>query len=156
MHKFAAEFYVVSFTHGNDLFLCIWKSSLNKAVTSNSQLSLGDVFSLVWEPCLEKCKQLLQSLRDLSMKLSDVDTILKPYEIQRSLETCLSSLFKGINDVSCLAFDHRDIEVAARRIRNYWGLRQYQRSANAILEVKRCLGLQGGNFQSVEKLSQQV
>ena len=153
--KFANEFMVISGgKHGSEIFLDIWRGALHQAVTNNPQLSLGDVCVLVWQPSILQCRNLMESLMDLSMKLSDVDTILKPYD--NRLETQLQLLFNRMTEITQKSGNLSLIERAARRIKEYWNLRQYQEGADTFLKVKNSLGLTKGDFRLVERLSQQV
>ena len=152
--KFAGEFQVVSGSkYGNDIFSDFWRNAMVHASTSHPELTLDDIYSLVWQPCIQQCKQLLQSLMDLSMKLSDVDLLLAPHKMH--LETQLHSLLKGVSEIMQKSADSSLIDTANERIRNYWNLREYQKGADIFLRLKKSLGLRG-EFRQVEKLSQQV
>ncbi len=153
--KFAGEFEVVSGQkYGSNIFIEIWRRNLQQAITDNAELSVDDIYLAVWQPCLGECRNLLQSLLDLTMKLSDVDIVLGPH--QARLETQLQLLFKGIAEITKKSEDPSLIERAARRIRDYWNLRQYQEGADTFLRLKDSLRLTKGDFQLVERLSQQV
>ena len=153
--KFAGEFEVVSGQkYGSDMFIEIWKRHLQQAIADNAEFSLDDVFQTVWQPCLEECRKLLQSLADLTMKLSDVDIVLGPHQVR--LETQLQLLFKGITEITKKSDNPSLIERAARRIRDYWNLRRYQEGADTFLRLKNSLRLTKGDFRLVERLSQQV
>ena len=153
--KFTNEFQVVSGQkYGNDLFTEIWRGAVRQAITDNPQLTLDDIYASVWQPSLEQCRRLLESLMDLSMKLSDVDIILKPH--QARLETQLQLLFKGMNEIALKYENPPLVDRAARRVRDYWNLRRYQEGADTFLKLKNTLGLTTGDFRLVERLSQQV
>lgn len=153
LQEFAADFYVVSGQqHGNDLFLEIWDDHMRQA--SRGELKLDDIIHLVWRPCLQRCKELLESLKDFSMKLSDVDTLLKPHE--EGLDTHLFLLLSGVNKVSKTSVTGPMINKAVAKVKQYWNLCQYRRGAETFLEVRDCLGLDKGDFSLVERLSQQV
>lgn len=153
--KFANEFHVMSGEkHGSEIFLGIWRITLHQAITDNPQLSLGDVYTSVWQPSLEQCRKLLESLTDLTMKLSDVDTNLKPYH--NRLDTQLQLLCSRMAEITQKSGDRALIERAARRVKEYWNLRRYQEGADTFLQVKNSLGLTEGDFRLVERLSQQV
>lgn len=139
---------------GNELFTKFWKNTLQEAYSKNSNLSLDDIYIFVWKPCLKQCKQLLESLIELKMKLSDVDVVLGPHKAR--LETQLQSLFKGVNEISHVPASISLMDRAAKRVREYWNLRRYQQGAETFLQLKNSLGLTKGDFQIVEKLSQQV
>ena len=153
--KFASDFEAVSGQkYGNDLFVVIWKRHLLQAIIDDAELSLNNIFQTVWQPCVEECRKLLQSLINLTMKLSDVDIVLGPHKAR--LETQLHLLFKGITEITKKFSNPSLIDRAARRIRDYWNLRQYQEGADTFLGLKNSLGLTRGDFRPVERLSQQV
>ena len=151
---FAGEFEVISGQkYGNDFFNEIWRRNLQQAVTNN-ELTLNDVFQTVWQPCIKECRMLLQSLMDLTMKLSDVDVILEPHRVR--LEIQLKLLVDAMTAISIKFENPSRIDKASRRVREYWNLRQYQQGASTFLRLKDSLGLTTGDFQLVQKLSQQV
>ena len=153
--KFAGEFNVVTGQkYSSELFIKIWRNLLHQACVDKPDLSVDDIFQLVWQPCLQQCRQLLDSLINMNMKLSDVDGILEPHKTR--LETQLQSLFKGISEISSINADPSLIEKAAGRVRDYWNLRRYQKGADIFLHLKTSLGLTKGDFRQVERLSQQV
>ena len=153
--KFANEFEVITGArHCSEIFLDVWRKTLRLAVADNPQLSLRDIYASVWQPSVEQCKSLLDSLLDLSMKLSDVDANLEHH--QTHLETQLHLLFKGMAEITMKPGNPSLIDKAARRVREYWNLRRYQEGADTFLKVKNTLGLTKGDFRLVERLSQQV
>ena len=153
--KFASDFEVVSGQkYGSDMFIETWKRHLQQAITDDAELSLDNIFQIVWQPCVEECRKLLQSLIELTMKLSDVDIILGHHKAR--LETQLQLLFKGITEITKKSDNPSLIDRAARRIRDYWNLRRYQEGADTFLRLKNSLGLIRGDFRLVERLSQQV
>jgi hypothetical protein len=153
--KFANEFQLIGGeTRGSEIFFGFWRKTLDEAITENPQLSLSDIYASVWQPSLGQCKKLLESLENQSIKLSDVDTDLQPY--CNRLDTHLELLHKSVTNITHKSGNFYVIKQAARRVREYWNLCRYQKGANTFLELKKTLGLTTGDFQVVEKLSQQV
>ena len=153
--KFANQFQLIGGeTHCSEIFLRFWRRTLNEAISDNPQLSLSDIYASVWQPSIGRCRKLLESLEDQSIKLSDVDTDLQPYCDR--LEVHLELLHKSMADITRKSGNLYLIKQAVRRIREYWNFCHYQRSANTFLELKKTLGLTTGDFRLVEKLSQQV
>ena len=152
--KFAGKFQIIcGQKYGNALFTKIWRRNLQQAISDN-ELTLNNIFQTVWQPCIKECRMLLQSLMDLTMKLSDVDSVLEPHRAH--LETQLKLLVDGMTEIS-IKFDNPSlIDRAYRRVREYWNLRQYQKGADTFLRLKDSLGLAKGDFQLVERLSQKV
>ena len=148
--KFANEFQVIS---GSEMFLGFWRRTLNEAI---SRISLCDIYDSVWQPSLRLCRNLLESLVDQSMKLSDIDTDLQSYQLYNRLDRQLELLYNKMADISQKSGDLCLIKLAAQRVREYWNLCQYRKGAKTFLKLKNSLRLTKGDFQPVEKLSQQV
>ena len=152
LSKFAKEFQIIS---DSGVFLGFWKRTLSQAIVDNSQLSLHDLYDSVWQPSLGLCRKLLESLVDQSMKLSDVDTDLQPYRDCLDLQLqLLHDKMAQISEVESRNFCL--IKQAAEKVGEYWNLCQYQKGADTFLKLKNSLGLSKGDFQPVERLSQQV
>ena len=149
--KFADEFQCIS---GNEMFLGVWRRTLNQAISDKPRISLRDIYDSVWQPSLQQCRNLLESLEDQSMKLSDIDTNLQPYH--NHLDRQLELLYNKMADISQKSGKLYLIKQAAQRVREYWNLCQYQKGADTFLKLKNSLGLTKGDFQLVERLSQQV
>ena len=153
--KFANEFQLIGGeTRCSEIFLGFWRRTLDEAITDNPQLSLSNIYASIWQPSIRLCRKLLESLKDQSIKLSNVDTDLQPYCDR--LEAHLELLHKSMASITRKSGNLYPIKEAAQRVREYWNLCHYQRSANTFLELKKTLGLTTGDFQLVEKLSQQV
>jgi len=142
--------------HPSDLFVTGWKAAMSAAVRSSAgvALTLADIHSKVWEPAFRNCQSLLQDLHDRSMKLSRIDVCFKRHE--GDLETQLSSLFAGVN--ACLGETKNGAWIGGvvRRIKDYWHLCNYREAASTILELKKALNLQKGDFSDVKKLAIEV
>ena len=124
------------------------------AIKDNPNLTLDSIHPSVWQPCLGKCKQLLASLSDLSMKLLDVDQVFRDH--RENIDPQLCALFKGMSLCAREQYDWRQIEKAIGKIKQYWDLCRYRKGANIFLGIRDSLGLEGGDFSLVEKLSKEV
>lgn len=151
---FVEGFFILSQKHGSELFATFWREAMSTAIKDNPDLMLDSIYFLVWQPCLDKCKQLLMSLSDLSMKLVDVDVVFKDHK--ENINTQLYALFKGVSDCTREQFDWRLMERAIGKIKQYWDLCRYRNGANIFLRIRDSLGLGGGDFSLVEKLSKEV
>jgi hypothetical protein len=145
---------MLSQRHGSELFATFWKEAMSAAIKDNPDLTVDSIHPMVWQPCLGKCKQLLVSLSDLSMKLVNVDLVFKDH--RENIDTQLHALFKGVSDCTGEPFDWRLIERAIGKIKQYWDLCRYRKGANIFLRIRDSLGLEGGDFSLVEKLSKEV
>ena len=151
---FADKFCVLSSKHGSDLFHAAWKNALVTALKINTDLKLNDLYQMVWQPCIECCKQLLKSLSDLSIRVSDIDQVFKDH--RDNLDTQLLLLCKGITETTEEMFERSLIEKAIKKIMQYWELCRFQLGAKIFLEIRDSLGLDTGDFSLVEKLSKEV
>ena len=149
------DFYVLSQKHGSELFSMFWKESMSIAIKDNPDLTIDSIHPSVWQPCLDKCKQVIMSLSNLSMKLVDVDQIFSRY-CRKNIDTQLLALFKGISLCTRERFDWGLIEKAIRKIKLYWDLCRYHKGANIFLRIRDSLDLEGGDFSLVEELSKEV
>ena len=154
LSNFVKEFYILAKKHSSELFSAAWREAKSTAVRDNSDLTLDHMYPLVWQPCLGRCIQLLTSLSDLSMTLVEVDRVFKDH--RDNIDTQLHSLFRGVSDCATEQFDWRLIERAIMKIRQYWELCRYREGANIFLRIRDSLGLGGGDFSLVEKLSKEV
>ena len=144
----------MSHEHGCDLFAWTWKSALKNATKDNDKLILENVHPLVWEPCINSCKELLLSLSSLSTKLIIVDKKLKPH--QNKLDTQLFTLLRGVKLCTGLNIEDDKINAAIAQVKQYWNLCRFQDGANIFLSIRTSLGLTKGDFTLVEKLSKEV
>ena len=154
LSNFVNDFYILSKKHSSELFSAAWKEAKSVAIRGNPNFTLDDIYPLVWQPCLGKCIQLLTSLSNLSMKLVDVDVVFKDH--RDNIDTQLFSLFRGVSDCTREQFDWGLIEKAVWKIKQYWDLCRYRKGANIFLRIRDSLGLEGGDFSLVEKLSTKV
>ena len=148
--KFAEEFCHIS---SNALFKDQWSTAVLHA-SSVQELKLADLYCSVWQPCLKSCHQLVQSLIDLSIKLSDVDKYLKSHKAD--LDKHLNGLFNEVNKTIPVSGGAKYLSEALRKVYHYWNLCQYHEGANILLELKDSLGLTQGDFGEVEMLSEEV
>ena len=148
--------FVVNFCelNGSELFSTFWREAMSIAIRDNPDLTLNSIYQMVWQPCLDKCKQLLMSLSDLSIKLFDIDYIFRGH--MENIEPQLYALFKGISLCTTEQFDWRWIEKAVDKIKQYWDLCCYRKVANVFLGIRDSLDLEGGDFSLVEKLSKEL
>ena len=151
---FVENFCVLSLKHGSELFSTFWREAMSIAIRDNPDLTLDSVHQSVWRPCLDKCKQLLTSLSNLSMKLFDVDHVFRDHK--ENIYPQLYALFKGVSLCTTEQFDWKLIEKAIKKIKEYWDLCRYRKGANIFLGIRDSLDLEGGDFSLVKKLSKEV
>lgn len=154
LHEFVADFDVLSNKYRSDLFISAWKNAVSSAVCTRSRIQIDDVYSMIWQPCLQQCTELLTSIANLSIKFADLDVFLKHHHFQLSLHTQLLSLFNGVAICSKgEPTDWKKIETAMERMKQYWRVCHYCNAAEVILQVRDSLGLTMGDFSLIEKVS---
>ena len=117
-------------------------------------MSFKDVVDIL-KIVLDKCKSLLEGLKNLKMKLVKIDQELKGmYSSKKELYEELCKLNKA---VSLYYREHTDLEWVediSFRISQYWELCVCHEPAKALLEVRDGLGLTG-DFSIVERVAKQ-
>ena len=143
--------------HVGDVFLTIWKHTINDAMTKNPQMAITDIHLRVWQPTFNLCCKMLEQLYDLSIKLVDVDKYLKCCQGQQ-LELHITSLYRGVNACRKQVWKSQNIpwiRQVAHRINNYWGLCQYHEAASVLIELQSAMKLTG-NFKNLKTISLKV
>lgn len=130
---------------------------MKSAVSTLHTVTLNDILPHVWTPCFQRCKDILESMVSLQIKLSEVEKYFNKHEFGHNLETQLNNLFKGLNEckANLKGVTVDNLNVAAQLIRQYWNLCQYRHVANIFLNLRDVLNLHG-NFYPVERLSSKV
>ena len=153
LSTFADKFYIMT---QSDLFLTQWRGAMDKAFrgSAGASLTLADIFPKVWLPAFRNCQSLLQELHNHSLNLGQIDKFFKRHE--HDLEMQLMDLFKDVN--ACLGVTKSGAWIAGVvcRIHDYWHFCNYRKAANALLELKKALNLQKGDFSDVETLATKV
>lgn len=146
--NFAEDFSCIS---SSTLFKDQWSIAMLNA--SVHELTLDGLYCSVWQPCLKKCHQLIQSLIDMSIKLSEVDKYLKIHDVD--FDKHIEVLYREVNKTIRVSGSSQSLNEALRKVHHYWNLCRYHEGATIILELKNSLGLIG-DFTEVEMLSQEV
>ena len=148
--KFAEDFCSIS---SSALFKDQWSRAILSA-SSVQELKLDDLFCSVWQPCLKNCHWLIQSLIDMSIKLSEVDEYFKLHDVD--FDRHVEVLFREVNKTIPVCGSSESLNEALRKVHHYWSLCRYHEGATIILELKNSLGLVEGDFREVEMLSKEV
>lgn len=144
LFEFVADFGVLTNEHHSELFVKVWKNVMSTAISGLSKTRVDDIYSKVWQPCLQHCTRLLTSLADLSIKFVDIDFYFQEY--QQSLHPQLLALFKGITLCNKgEPADWKKIEAAMDILKLYWSRRvcYCRRVAETFLQIRDSLGLTG-------------
>ena len=145
--------------HQNDLFHRIWERTSMTAERVNSELTIPDIVTKIWEPAFEECCRILESLKGRTMKLREVDDQFKRYDEPGKIKIHLENLYKGVElcfgrglpSAASLGW----IRSAVESMQQYWTLSRYAKAAQTILELRKRLELTG-EFSIMETIATQV
>ena len=145
--------------HQNDLFHRIWERTSITASKVNSELTIQDIVTKIWEPAFEECCRILESLKGRTMKLREIDDRFKRYDGPGKIRGHLENLYKGVelcfgrgqSSAACPGW----IKSAVESMQQYWTLSRYAKAAQTILELRRRLELTG-EFSIMETIATQV
>ena len=146
------KFVAISQRHANDLFRKYWKNQ--KQQHKGVILKFNDIVQ-IWECALEKCITFLESLRDRTISLSSVDSLLAN-KTRGNLSQDVRSLEAGVCECTKSPLPSGVwIEGCVSRMYQYQSLFLHASAASAFLALKTSLGLTG-DFSMVERLAEQV
>jgi hypothetical protein len=134
----------------SDLFQQIWRSKLKAVASEKQTLSFEDVVARIWKPVFDECCQLIDSVKELSITLANVDHHFRCLD-NRQLH--LEQLFKATE-----ACHEREVESttwirgALDRMHRYWNVCEQAEAAKTVLELKETLQLQG-NFEVIVRVA---
>ena len=136
------------------LFQMIWKKQVESAAASIEKLSLQDIRTVLWEYSFKECNDLLDSLNDRSIMLSEVEKYMRPVEdnIRGELEKLSTSLHKCVDSDQENKFN---LDGVVQHINDLWSLLILTEEARAVMELKEKLSLHG-DFNTVLTLTNQV
>ncbi|XP_067914752.1 E3 ubiquitin-protein ligase rnf213-alpha [Heterodontus francisci] len=109
------------------------------ALESTSVLSLEEVHTMIWEPCLDKYKGIFKKVKEGSLTFEEVDTIFQDYLDQYENLKCDFKIMCGIEMSTKINW----IEKRIHQIREYHQLHLAVESAQVIMETRSVLNLTG-------------
>ena len=144
------QFTLLMKVHQTRIFRTFWDAEVERLKYSQP-IQFSDVVEEIWKPAFDNSCQFLESLKDRSIKLVDVDELLD----QKNFEIEIKTLEKGI--CSCTKVESKStwIEPCIQRMKDYRSLRQHANAAKAFLKLKKTLKL-NGDFTKVEELGAKV
>ena len=148
-----SDFTVLVRKYPNNTFIDHWDAE--KKGVQNMPLQLVDVVKHVWEPAFVKCSAFLESLKNKSIRLAEVDKLLDSYTKEKLILE-IKQLEKGICHCTKATIpDDKWIESCFKRMQEYHSLRRHASAAKAFLDLKVTLELTG-DFDIVERLAAKV
>lgn len=144
--------------HPNDIFHRVWDVVLMKAGRQNTELTIEDIVTKIWNPTFQECCQILDSLNNRSMMLGEVNERFRNYDDGNNIKVQLQKLHKGVE--RCLNRTPPSerptwIDRAVERMQQYWTLSRYATAAQTILQLKEKLELTG-DFSLMETIAKKV
>ena len=151
----ARKFDIMQRKHSTDLFNSVWKNHLFSI--RNSYLVIEDITSKIWEPTFSKCNDLLNSVCDKSIKLTDVDLYMKPLDENKAmqLKRLHSGLSECVEDSKIVKSSPELIDEAVHLMEEYLSLKDLAQAAKTVIKLKEILTL-CGDFTLIEKLATKV
>lgn len=151
----AQKFDIMHRVHSTDLFNNIWKDHL--FTIRNSYFVIEDIKSKIWEPTFSKCSNLLNSVCDKSIKLTDIDHYMKPLDENRAMQ--LKRLHSGIcecvEDSRTVNSSPQLIDEAVHLMEEYLSFKDLAQAAKTVIMLKEILNLTG-DFTLIEKIATKV
>ena len=143
----------------SELFTKVWRNALKKASNSCSDLTIQHIVTEMWMPTITSCGALLDSIRDHSIKLSEVDSFFKGYmDTNDKIVVQLLKLYNGIefyyNRPQAQACP-KWITTSVHLMEQYWTLQTSADAAITVLDLKEKLKLTG-DFSLIEILAHEV
>ncbi len=146
----------IMFDYQSKLFEKIWNDHLKKARRkSDSTLSIESIKTDIWDPSFNRCLTLLDSLRDRSIKLSEVDQYFREV---KDREHQISSLCSGVEmckDGRVNGDSHQWISTAVDLMDRFWSICELAKAAEIVMDLKEKLKL-SGDFSLIEGIASQV
>ena len=145
---YAQKFYTMTVDLKSKIFFQIWKDSLQKVTSGKSVL---EGVKKVWEASIDHSEKLID--KKLSIKLTEIDRLFQcidSSQIEKELTAFCQGICKFKNIGSC-----QWVSNTARRIQFHRSFHDYVKTAETLLEMKRCLNLTG-DFAEMDELVDQV
>ena len=139
-----------------EIFTRFWNARLSELNEEKCNLTMADVFPVVWTPVFYQCEELLAKLKDYSLSLSKVDILFNGMSTECIVQN-IKELQKGVEwcQNRRQVHDFKWIHKVIFRMNKFWKLSKGTVAAQVLLEIKEALGLTG-DFQLVEVIASQV
>ena len=158
LERIRRPFDVMSRAHSTPWFLEIWEKCMKTAVSvkrrEGVELTLEDIPTAIWDPAFRECNYLVDSLRDKTIKLSEVDHYFKA-QADRKLQLQRFCVGIRVSIGSETKTDLEWIDDAVRHMEDYWSLMNLSKAARVVVELKGKLAL-SGDFVAIEILLNEV
>lgn len=118
-------------------------------------LDIKDIKTLIWDEAFRECNHLLDTLRDRSIQLAEVDSYFK--SIQKDMTWELRRLNSGVLKCNYPSKTCSSpwIDDVVQHIHHYWTSLTLSKAAAVVIALKTKLCLTG-DFKAIETLANQV
>ncbi len=130
----------IMYRRSSNLFVQPLKQK-KKEVVLNSNLTINDIYPLIWQPIFEHCQKLLNHLATHQITLTTVDHHLKPHAA--TLESDVFNLATGMHKCLNTTPDFTVLRSALSKVEVYWRICEYHDGAQVFLNLRNVLQLTG-------------
>ena len=152
------QFFLLKERHPNSVFIMIWSDSVNTALSQGSELEISDVASELWFQTFQVCQVLLESLKNRTIQLFEVDKYFRQFSQDcKSLTENITVFYHGM----CACMNGSEpkypewIQSLVINMQQYWSLSRCSEAATTLLHIKDILHL-NGDFTVVKQLAEKV
>ncbi len=150
------KFDVMFSKYQSKLFEKIWEDHVKKTRRkSESELTIASIKTDIWDPSFHRCRTLLDSLRDRSIKLSEVDQYFREVKDKKHQISALCSGVEMCNNGRVTGDGRQWISRAAHLMDRYWSICELAKAAEIVMDLKEKLKL-SGDFSLIEGIASQV
>ena len=140
----------------SQLFKNIWSTALKKASKAGVEITFADVVVMIWDPVLNQCHELVESVRKKTIKLSDVDEYFYQYHVEGSILQQIKNLYKATE--TChgrTEIDSSWISDSVECMKQYWIICEQAKAAIIVLKLKDRFNLTG-DFKIIQNVASKV
>ena len=144
--------------HESDFVRHFFVSLVRNLIKSTGKVNLENFVEIIWKPFFNKCCLFINSIRDSSIKLKEIDEIENHCTRFEKLEGQLLKLVCGLEvcqGLSSSTVDHSWISKPINQIQTYISLCKQAKAAHMVLQIKEKLELTG-DFNIVEHVAHKV
>jgi len=131
----------------------VWNYHVKKQA-NGVKLTIPEVATNVWAPCLEEMQQIVVKFHTRSVTLQEIDYYLEGISPQ-NLQQEVISLVEGCHKCSKMITLNNWISQFVMSVNRYWVVCQAQQAAELVLKARDALMLTG-NFKKLENLREKV
>lgn len=139
------------------VFCTIWDNCMQTAV-KRMELTIDNIKTDIWLPTFKKCEDLLISIHDKSIKLTEMERYfdkLDDKEIESELTNLCNGVLKCVGNQHFYETDHKWISDSVNLMNQYWSLLSLVGAAGKVISLKEKLRLTG-DFGLVETIASKV